>query len=97
MAGCGEATRVMADGSTGRTVFDFGCARLGSGSVGDPGFGLESEPVGDAVGARVIAEHLDDVEDVVDPAIGAINDPGMKLADRAVQSLSSGSGGSSTS
>ena len=30
MAGCGEATPVMADGLTERTGFDFGWARLGS-------------------------------------------------------------------
>ena len=34
------------------------------GSVGDPVFGLEAEPVGDAVGVRVVADDFCDVEDV---------------------------------
>ena len=33
-------------------------------SVGDPVFGLEAEAVGDAVGIGVVADDLDDVEDV---------------------------------
>ena len=60
---------------TPRFCWRFGCGEAGfarfwgfcstpCGSVGDPRFGLKAQTIGDPIGVRIVADHLDYVEDV---------------------------------